>query len=328
MTKSEYQVKYYINLDEWDAFVDLSPQGSLFCRSWWLNVVCPDSFQILTVTKGERIIAGMPLPISRKWREHSFLMPLLTQTLGVLIRPSEKLTYEGKLTEEMEGLKVLVEAIPRCDSFSMNFHYNFTNWLPFYWKGYQQTTYYTYIIKDLTDINMIYAKMTLSKRKRIEKAKKIVVVSADLSAKEFYENHKMTLAKQGKKIDYSYNMFKRIYTASNKNSAAKIWCASDEKNNIHAAIFIVYDAKSAYYLISSIDPDFRSSGATSLLHMEAIKYLSQYTKRYDFEGSMIPGVEHSFRKFGAVQVPYFRIYKDNRSLLKKISGRALRMVTR
>ena len=40
-----------------------------------------------------------------------------------------------------------------------------------------------------------------------------------------------------------------------------------------------------------------------------IEFLSDKVPGYDFEGSMIEGVEESFRHFGATQTPYFSIHK-------------------
>ena len=40
-----------------------------------------------------------------------------------------------------------------------------------------------------------------------------------------------------------------------------------------------------------------------------LEYLSDKVCGYDFEGSMIEGVEESFRHFGAAQTPYFTIRK-------------------
>ena len=64
-------------------------------------------------------------------------------------------------------------------------------------------------------------------------------------------------------------------------------------------------------MISTIDPDYRDSGASSLLIYEMMKFLSDKVERFDFEGSMIEGVENSFRKFGANQKAYFKIFKRN-----------------
>lgn len=310
---SEHEIRYLEPSEYplWDEFVDKSPQGCIFCRSWWLNAVCPNGFEILTLKKAGRIVAGMPIPISRKWGCTVISMPRLTQTVGALLLPSEKTTYESRLSDEMEVLDILIKAIPKFDYFSMNFHYNFTNWLPFYWAGYQQTACYTYVIEDLTDLDKVFSNFAHSKRKNIKKAEQLVTVRNDLPAEDFYANHVMTLGKQGRCISYKCDLFKRIHDAVLENSAGRIWYAIDRKENVHAAIFVVYDSKFAYYLVSTIDPDYRNSGAATLLLRDAIAYVSQYTKRFDFEGSMIRDVERSFRKFNAVQKPYFNISKGN-----------------
>jgi GNAT superfamily N-acetyltransferase len=121
----------------------------------------------------------------------------------------------------------------------------------------------------------------------------------------------LTLKKQGQDISYSFDLFKGIHDAAISHEAGRTWYATDDQGSLHAAIFVVYDSKSAYYLISSIDPDHRGSGAATLLVRDAITYVSQYTERFDFEGSMIRGVEESFRKFGAIQMPYFSITRNN-----------------
>jgi len=43
---------------------------------------------------------------------------------------------------------------------------------------------------------------------------------------------------------------------------------------------------------------------------EGIKLANQLGKKFDFEGSMLPNIEKNFRKYGGVQKPYFRIWKD------------------
>ena len=298
------------SLDEWDLLVDASPQGSVFSRSWWLRAVCQDRFRICTLRRGGRLVAGMPLPVSRMAGLTTTTMPPLTQTLGPVLLPSSKSTYEGRLSDEMEVLEALVAAMPRSHIFSMHFHNSLANWLPFYWAGYQQTTRYTYIIPDLTDLNAVFSGFSHSKRGNIRKAEGLVTVHADMAPKDFYENHKMTLRKQGETISYSYDLFKRIHEAACQMSGCKTFYALDKSDNMHAAIFIIFDRRSAYYLISSIDPDYRTSGSATLLLREAITYASQYTKAFNLEGSMIKGVESSFRKLGGIQTPYFRISKE------------------
>jgi hypothetical protein len=312
------------SLEEWDQFVDQSPQGCIFCRSWWLEAVCPNGFDILTVRSGGRIVAGMPLPRSCAWGRRVIEMPVHTQTLGALIAPSGRSTYERRLSHEMSILGRLVEAIPEFDRFSMNFHYNFTNWLPFYWADYEQTTRYTYVLTDLTDLDSVFSSFAHMKRKNIKKAQRLVQVHEDLPADEFYAYHEMTLRKKRTLIRYGFESFKRICEAAYGRNAGKTWYAVGSKGNVHAAILVIFDSKSAYYLISAIDPDQSHSGAATLLLKHAISYASRHTRRFDLEGSMDRGVEQSFRKLGAVQTPYFNISRDKRPAFLKGSTAARR----
>ena len=72
----------------------------------------------------------------------------------------------------------------------------------------------------------------------------------------------------------------------------------DSQGRIHAASYFVYDEKCCYYLIGGGDPELRTSGASSLLMWEGIKFASTVSGSFDFEGSMIEPIERFFRAFG------------------------------
>ena len=50
---------------------------------------------------------------------------------------------------------------------------------------------------------------------------------------------------------------------------------------------------------------FRSSGAQSLILWEGIQFAAAHSKVFDFEGSMVEGIENFFRQFGGVCTPYY-----------------------
>ena len=319
------------SLEEWDRFVATSPQGCIFCTSWWLEAVAPGRFGILVLRKGGKIVAGLPMARHRKWGVETLHMPQLTQTLGPLLAPPTSTSYEKQLSAEMETLSELVAAIPKAAHFTTFCHWSLTNWLPFYWAGYQQTTRYTYVIEGLADPEAVFANFAHSKRKNVKKAEKLVEAREDLPPREFYDHHAASLCKQGERISYSFEFFERIHRAAAEHDAGKTWFAVDAEGHIHSAIFVVFDPGSAYYLISTIDPEFRSSDSATLLVRDAIAWVSTRTKRFDFEGSMVRGVEGSFRKFGGVQKPYFHIHRNNLPLLARLAlafreeiGRSLR----
>ena len=135
----------------------------------------------------------------------------------------------------------------------------------------------------------MFAGFAHSKRKNIKKAKSQVTVKQDLSPQDFFANHEMTLAKQGQRINYSYDLLTRVYQATHRRNAGKTWYAVDENGNLHAAILVVFDVKSAYYLVDTMDPDYRNSGAGTLLIRHAIAWVSKHTRKFDFSGFDDPG---------------------------------------
>src|SRR3954452_2768661 len=104
----------------WDALVEMSPQGSVFCCSWWLTVNARNT-RILGYFEGERLVAGIPLT----WETHSGLrvcgMPRYTGAWGVVIEP-----LSGKLVtraaREMEILKLFAQHLATESVFFQSFH--------------------------------------------------------------------------------------------------------------------------------------------------------------------------------------------------------------
>jgi len=307
------------NRDKYRIFCKKENDIPIFSKDWWLDTVCGENgWDVVFVESDSEIIASLPFYHNRKAVFEFIQMPILTQTLGPYIKYNTNFSYEKRLSFDKKIMNELIIKLPKFDYLSMNFHYSVTNWLPFYWNNFKQTTKYTYVLDDLTDIDSILRNFNHAKRKNIKKAEKIVTVKFDLPANDFYENHTMTLSKQNAKIEYDFKVFNNIYNACYKHKSGRTIYAVDEDNNIHAALFVIWDDNSAYDLISTIDPTFRNSGAASLLVYEMIKYVSDKTKYFDFEGSMIENVENSFRQFGAIQKPYFLITKTNSKILKLV----------
>src|SRR5690606_36644286 len=78
--------------------------------------------------------------------------------------------------------------------------------------------------------------------------------------------------------------------------------ARDENDQVHAVALFVRDKNTTYYLFGASDPEYKNSGAMSLLMWDAIKRSSKITNQFNFEGSMIEDIERFFRGFGARQV--------------------------
>ena len=310
-----------INKEKYREFCKKESGIPIFSKDWWLDSVCPDNkyWDVILIEKGGQIVASMPYIIGKKRSFKTIEMPQLTQKLGPYIKYPDNQKYDTKLSYEKEIMTELINQLPDVAYFKQNFNYSITNWLPFYWKGFNQTTYYTYVIENTKDLQIIETNFSHAKRKNLNKCRNLLKIVFDIDAKSFYENHKMTLQKQGQKISYSFDLFNKIYNSAYNNNSAKTIAAFDENGNLNSALFIIWDKVSVYNLISTIDPDYRNNGSATLLVLEAIKIANKKGLKFDFEGSMLEGVENSFRQFGTVQKPYFQISKTNSKLYKLLS---------
>ena len=291
--------------------------NSLFQQPWWLDAVAPNQWNEVTVERGGEIVARLPYVIKKRKGLTILSMPQLTQTLGPWLRPS-KAKYAKQLSEQKDLMTELIQKLPRFDYFFQNFHYSITNWLPFYWQGFEQTTRYTYVLENLSDSQKMWDGMLPKIRTDIKKAQNRfgLGIRTDLGVDAFLDMNELTFTRQGMKLPYSRDFVRRLDHACETHNARRVFFAQDKDSRIHAAVYTVWDENSAYYLMGGSDPDMRNSGANSLCMWEAIKFASTVTKKFDFEGSMIEPVERFFRAFGAKQIPYFHITKTNSRLLR------------
>jgi hypothetical protein len=292
-----------------DAYRALTPSLPLFCRDYWLDALAPGAWDAVVVERGGQTIGALPFVKHTQLGFHYLQMPTLTQFLGPWISYPAGQKQHSRLSHEKEVFTALIEQLPSHDYFEQNFHHSITNWLPFHWKGFGQTTRYTYTLDDLTDLPMVFANFRSNIKTDIKKAQRSVrvVVSEDLE--RLFRVNKMSFSRQNKQQPYSLATLRRLDAALSSRNQRRILLAEDASGAVHAGVYLVWDERMAYYLMSGGDPDLRSSGATSLLVWEAIRHAATVTRGFDFEGSMIEPIERVFRAFGATQRPYSRISK-------------------
>lgn len=171
-------------------------------------------------------------------------------------------------------------------------------------------TNYTYRLEDISDPERLLSTFQTYKRRNIKKAQNSgLQFKFDLPADTFYNFHKECLKKRGREISYSKQLFHQMHDAAYCHQGGRVAYVTDSQENLLSTVFVLMDSYWAYYLIPAWNPDARNTGAQDFLVFELLKYFSDKVIGYDFEGSMIEGVEESYRSFGAKQTPYFSIHK-------------------
>lgn len=296
------------NKQKYRQFCEQESTIPIFSQAWWLDAVAGDSWDVCMVEKGGQILATMPYVVKKKFGLTLLTQPKLTQTLGPWLKPSTA-KYSKQLSQQKDLMEALIDQLPKYHYFSQNWHYSNTNWLPFYWKGFEQVTRYTYVIDDLSNIDNVWAASLANIKTDIRKAenKFNLVVKKNLPFRDFLLLNRQTFLRQGMELPYSESFVNQLVSTAKDRNQCSWFVAKDNEGLHHAGVLLVWDSESAYYLMGGGDPDLRNSGATSLCMWEAIKFASTVTKRFDFEGSMIEPVERFFRAFGAKQTPYFAL---------------------
>jgi len=295
------------------ALVCSATSYSLFQEPWWLDAVAAGEWDEVVVKRGGQVAARLPFVHHKKVGGVWLLQPKLTPYLGPWLRASSA-KLASRLAEEKELMQELIDALPPFDLFHQSFAPEVTNWLPFYWRGFSQTTRYTYKLAGLADLAGIWGSVRENIRREIRKAQKIVAVRDDLDIDCFARVWALTFTRQGARLPVSMEVLQRLDTACAKRHCRRVFFAEDAHQKIHAAAYIIWNADCAYYLMAGGDPELRNSGAGSLLMWEAIKFASTVSRQFDFEGSMIESVERFFRAFGGKPVAYLCLTKLSRQL--------------
>lgn len=293
-------------------------------QDWWLDALCGDSWDVLLKEQDNRIIASLPYFIHKKYCFKSILPAYLTPINALWISYEQGMHLTTRYTFEIEVMDCFAKELDKLhlSYYCQKFHHRITNWLGFYWNGFQQTTYYTYRIEDISDLEQVNRNINSRKRKLIKNAMESIIVDEDITNRDFYKLLSMSFERQHKTLPYPFETFDRMEKACSERGVSKKLVAKDRQGNKCAVMYLVFSNNVCYTLASGADPIYRDSGAMALLNWKSIEIASQMEmKEIDFTGSMMQNVEKFLRFYGAKQTPYFLIekhYSKIYSLLKKI----------
>lgn len=285
---------------------------SIFQQPWWLDATAPGRWDEVRIEEGGKTVARLPFTVREKFGVRVLGQPALTQTLGPWIEPLPDERPDRRLAREKDLFSKLIQKLPKHDVFRQNFSPEITNWLPFHWKGFSQTTKYTYALDLDTSPDELLRNMSKNTRKRVRKAERELAIEKSRELGPLLRLSKMTFRRQGLLRPYSDEYLERIDIAVKSHGFRSLRVAYGRTTGQeHAAAYAIGCQKRVYMLVSGADPALRASGAGYGTKWATIRDASDASRIFDFEGSMLEGVELFNRSFGATQIPYFNITNSN-----------------
>ena len=284
--------------------------NSIFEQPWWLEAVAPGQWAEVTVEKDGKIQARLPYYRYRQFGFPVLGMPDYTQSLGYWIEETGAKNAR-KYAREKELITELIDQLPKRANLKLDLDHKCDYLFPLVWKGCKIQMAYSYRLDDLHDMDALWNGLADNIKREIRKAEKILTVEADHPIDDLLSLQEKTFKRQGRSSKGKEQLVRRLDNVLLQKNARKLLCAVDGEGRIHAASYFVFDKKCCFFLIGGGDPQLRTSGASSLLMWEGIKFASGVSEAFDFEGSMIEPIERFFRAFGGVPTPYWRVTKLN-----------------
>lgn len=277
--------------------------NSLFEQPWWLDIVAPGQWEeALVKDDNENVIARMAYVRDG----NRITVPELTQTLGIWMAPEVQKDYGAQkkiineLFGQLSGYRSVLQTLSPVNTYI----------LPFRWLGYRMEPRFTYRLTELSDCDRIYQSFGKTAKKNIKYARNKVTIHSETDVETLLNMLEKTFSAQNRKNPMSRDLVSKIVQICDETGHGLYLDARDPEGNVHSCAYFVYDEQVCYYLLGASDSRFRSSGAQSLILWEGIQFAAQRTKVFDFEGSMVEGIENFFRQFGGVCVPYYEIRRD------------------
>jgi hypothetical protein len=314
----------------WDEFVDATDEGTIFHRSYWLKahsevklfMATEAKIFVITDYNGDWL-AGIPITYRSILGKKIIMMPYLTPYLGTIFRSFKEHKLYKKISLRKDVNSLISGLLKETGQTVI---YGFTpgaiDMQPFIWEGFQVNINYTYILSIKNNDEML-AQLEQKRRNDINQSLKSgfqVIWDFNKNGLDFFELNKNTFERQSvKKFDHS--LMKNLLNTAHKNRCSNVGVVYSPNGEPLAGCAIVWDTKQVYYIAGGISG--RNSSAMSLAIWDAIRYARDEVglDQFDFEGSMVPGIENYFRKFGGQISPYYHLLSKSSTLgrwLKKL----------
>lgn len=196
---------------------------------------------------------------------------------------------------------------------------------PFIWEKYKVIPNYTYRIDLQKSMEEIKSNFDSKNRNVINKAVKeeVVVTKNTLDKQSLNDFFVNSLSTTGANIYNTElkNIFLKFSDDSNSFSLE-----AKKNNELLGVVFCVFDKTACYYLLGGVNKTAGVAGVNNILVQYAIETAKDLNCRiFDFEGSMLKGVEKFFRSFGPELFPYYTVNKGKLplELLLKFKKREL-----
>jgi Acetyltransferase (GNAT) domain len=298
---------------------DNAETTSVFGQAWFLDAVCgAENWDVcMDAEQNGRINGALPYFFKKKWGFKIIQQPVLTGYIGLWMRYETQWNAHQKASQERAILKNLIAQLPQTAFFSQAYAPRFQNWLPFHWAGFDTTVRMTHTLCGLDNTADIFLNFKDNVRKKIRKTATTIKIETSADVGLVYAIYDQIMATKGRKMSYSQAFLTHLHAKIQENQAGQLFKAVDTEGSVHAAVYVVWDATTAYYWLGGSAVAHRNSGALTFLLWEIMQDVARRgIQNFDFTGSDLENLETFFSAFNAEKRTYFKVSRYGSRFLK------------
>jgi lipid II:glycine glycyltransferase (peptidoglycan interpeptide bridge formation enzyme) len=282
----------------------------VFGSEQWLSVY-EDSLNFIGIYKDEhQLIGGFYFLNTKKFGFNFIKLPPYTPHCGLFcITESSNQSSINSFRKEVITEVCNYISAQKSALTVLAFPSFITDMQPFIWEKYKVIPNYTYRINLHNSMEDIKSNFDSKNRNAINKTIKanVTVTSNQLNKSAIYDFFANSLSIAGANV-YKQELEHIFLKFSNETNSFSLEARKDKE--LLGVVFCIYDKKNCYYLLGGVDKTAGVNGVNNLLIQSGIEKAKELgCSVFDFEGSMLKGVEKFFRSFGPELVPYYTANK-------------------
>lgn len=285
-----------IDKQKWDACIQQSEHSTLFVYSWYLDVVCPHWSALVL----NDYSAVFPLALKSKATILYVYQPFFTRYFGLYSK--EKISAET--------MNSFIAAIPEKIKF-IEYSVHESNYIQS--KDYVVSEKKFQLLNLSLRYDQLKNNYTENAKRNIKKAlRNNYIVEEGIAISKIVELFRLTKGNQlGVFNEKEYRTLTTLMATCEKHNAGQSFAVYTKDKKLCAAAFFMQCTDRFIFLKSGVTEEGKKNGA---MHLMFDYFICQHANKkllLDFGGSSIESVARFYKNFGAKEIVYLQIKKNN-----------------
>lgn len=274
----------------------------LFFRDYYLDAVCDSPWDVVLYEEADKVKAAHLYMLKQKAGLKYIIQPQLCPYTGPIF-------FDTSNAEKV--YKELIARLPSCPLVIQDYIHGIPDF-----GDAEKTTQekHTYIIDSKTEVDPLWNLQSSTHRRIIRKAERELTYEEEADIEVFLDFVSKTFQTRNKVNPNNPEVFRRLDQVLAQRGQRKIVKCTNKNDLVVAMCYFQYDEQWTYNFANSVVEDYKHYGMNLILWNEIKEALSN-GRSFDFEGSMIPGIDAFFSRFKGIKTYYQSRYKSSNKLV-------------